>query len=290
MLRMDKKKIAVTAVAGGLLVFLMKLSAYLLSGSIALLSDAFESIVNIIASCMMFYAVSLAGNPADDTHNYGHEKVENISSLIEGVLIIFAAVVIVGKSLMRLCTPVPLDHVGLALAISCAATVINGVLARGLLTVSRAEGSIALEGDAKHLLSDVVSSAAVVAGLLLAQLTGWLALDPLLAIGVSFLLGKMGVQLILKSSHGLMDQACPQEETRIVAILRQHHKQFVDFHDIRTRRSGNKVFAELHLSMRAKMTVDESHRFTEHIEHDVRTEMPNVFLTIHVEPPQRKQR
>jgi cation diffusion facilitator family transporter len=286
----SKKTMALAAVIGGIVILCVKLAAYLISGSVALLSDALESIINVIASCVMLYAVRLAANPADKTHNYGHEKVENISSLIEGVLIIGAAVVIIEKSMGRFFHPVALKHLEMALGFSFFATVLNAGLSWGLMRVSRAEGSIALEGDAKHLLSDVISSLAVVAGLLLARLTGWYSLDPILAIGVSLVLAKMGVQLVLKSSYGLMDQSCPDEERKIVEILRQHHKQFVDFHDIRTRRSGNRVFAELHLSMRGKMTVEQSHHFTEHIEEDVFRAMPNVSVTIHVEPPERKRR
>lgn len=290
MLKMDKKRIVLAAVSGGVVIFFIKLLAYLISGSVALLSDALESVVNIAASCMMFCAVRLSEKPVDDTHNYGHEKVENISSLIEGLLIIFAAVVIIEKSIGRLFRPVPLEHITVALVISFLATMMNGGLSWGLMRVGRAEGSIALEGDAKHLLSDVISSITVVAGLLLAHLTGWYSLDSILAIGVSFLLGKMGIQLVFKSAHGLMDQSCPDEEKNICEILQRHHRQFVDFHDIRTRRSGNKVFAELHLSMKGRMTVTESHHFTEHIEDDVKKVMPHVSLTIHVEPPERQQR
>ncbi len=283
-----KKKIAIIAVAGGVLIFLVKVAAYFISGSIALLSDAMESIVNIVASVMMLYAVNLSSSPADRAHQYGHEKVENISSLIEGVLIAVAAVMIFSKALMRLWSPVELTHIDLAIAVSLAATALNGVLSWGLLRESRRSGSLALEGDAKHILSDVLSSLAVVAGLFVARRTGWLFLDSALAMGVSIVLLKMAFDLVIKSSRGLMDESCPEEELKIVAILQGHHRQFVDFHNVRTRRCGNTVYAELHLSMRRKQTVEESHGFTEHIEDDVRKEMPHVRLNIHVEPPERR--
>jgi cation diffusion facilitator family transporter len=281
----SKKDTALLALAGGLLIFGMKLTAYFLSGSVALLSDALESVVNIIASGMVLYAVWLSDSPADRDHNYGHQKVENISGLVEGILIMVAAVLITEKALTRLLKPAGLSNLDLALAVSLAATCLNALLSGLLLKTSRRFGSMALEGDSKHLLSDVLSSLAVVAGLAVASLTGWVFLDSALAIGVALLLARMGAGLIRKASTGLMDQSCPQEEARIIDLLRKHEYLFVDFHDIKTRRSGNRVFAELHLTVKGDKTVEEAHRLTDHLEEDLQREMPEVSLTIHIEAP-----
>jgi len=283
-----KKGMALFTLAGGLVIFGMKLAAYFLSGSVALLSDAMESVVNIIASGVMLYAVYLADSPADRSHNYGHQKVENISCLIEGFLILVATVLITEKAIDRLFHPMELFNVNLALIVSLGATGLNGLLSWMLLRTSRKFGSIALEGDSKHLLSDVLSSVAVVAGLILAKFTGWAFLDSALAIGVAGLLAKMGIDLIRKSSPGLMDQSCPEEEARIIEILKKHDGLFVDFHDIKTRRSGNKVFGELHLTVKGDKTVEEAHNLTDHLEEDLQSEMPEVSITIHVETPPKK--
>jgi len=283
-----KKGMAIFTLAGGLVIFGMKLAAYFLSGSVALLSDAMESIVNIIASGVMLYAVYLADSPADRTHNYGHQKVENISSLIEGFLIVVAAVLISEKAIGRLLHPIALFNVNTALIVSLAATGLNGLLSWMLIKTAHKFGSIALEGDSKHLLSDVLSSIAVVVGLMVAKFTGWAFLDSALAIGVALLLVKMGIELIKKSSTELMDQACPEEEARIIEILKKHDGLFVDFHDIKTRRSGNKVFAELHLTVKGEKTVEEAHNLTDHLEEDLQKELPEVSMTIHVETPQKK--
>ncbi|MDP2806723.1 MAG: cation diffusion facilitator family transporter [bacterium] len=283
-----KKNVAWMTLAGGLVIFVLKLAAYYLSGSVALLSDALESIVNLLASGLMLYAVYLSEEPADRTHNYGHQKVENISSLIEGILILVAAVMIAEKAVGRLIRPAELTNINVALIISLAATALNGLLSWLLLRTARKFGSLALEGDSKHLLSDVLSSVAVAAGLFLAKLTGWHFLDSALALAVSGLLIKMAMELIKKSSIGLMDQSCPAEESRIIEVLKRHDQLFVDFHDIKTRRSGNRVFAEFHLSVKGDKTVEEAHNLTDHLEEELGQELPEVSLTIHVEPPQQQ--
>jgi cation diffusion facilitator family transporter len=281
---MGKRGASIVAVAGGIAIFGIKLGAYFMSGSIALLSDALESIVNIAASLLMFFAVYVSGMPADEDHPYGHQKIENISSLAEGFLIIIAALFIIHTALERIYKPVALTSVEASLGVSLFATAMNGGLSWYLSRTGREAGSIALEGDAKHLLSDVITSVGVVAGLWIAQLTGWAILDPAIALVISILVLKMGVGLILRSGRGLMDDHVPEVEEKIRVLLERHQSQFVDFHDVKTRRSGNQVFAELHLSVDASLTVQEAHDFTDHLEEDIRNEMPDVSLTIHVEP------
>jgi cation diffusion facilitator family transporter len=286
---LKKRKAALIVLAGGLFIFALKLVAWAISGSVALLSDALESIVNLVASGMMLVSVIVSEKPADESHHYGHEKVENISMLIEGALIVIAGLFIVREALGRLNEPAALTEVGLALGVSLFATALNGLLSWYLSKTAEETDSLALEGDAKHLISDVVSSFGVAAGLYIANLTGWSVLDPILAILVSVLVFKMGLEIFYKASHSLMDRSAPEEEARIREIMERHLSQFVDFHDVKTRRSGGRVYAELHLSMDGSATVKESHDFTDHLEEDLRNELPEVTITIHVEPLEREE-
>ena len=283
---MDNRGAALVAVGGGLVIFAVKLGAWYISGSVALLSDALESIINIVASCLMLYSVYVSGRPADDEHHYGHQKVEYITSLAEGGLIITAAIFIIHTALERLSDPVPITSVGSALGINLFATALNGGLSWYLIRRSKETGSIALEGDAKHLFSDVVTSVGVAGGLYFSQLTGWIQADAIIALAVSVLIMRMGAVIILKSSRVLMDDHCPETEEKIEALLDRHRSNFVDYHDIKTRRSGTQVFAELHLSIDGEMTVKEAHDFTDHLEEDLKKELPDVAVTIHIEPPE----
>lgn len=286
---MDKKRASLVAVVGGLIIFAVKLVAYSMSGSVALMSDALESIVNIAASFLMFFSVRISGRPADEDHHYGHQKIENISSLVEGFLILIAALFIIHTALERISRPVELVGVEGALGVSLFATAMNGGISWFLSRAAGEVGSIALEGDAKHLLSDVVTSVGVVLGLWVAQITGWSILDPLIALLVAMLIVRMGAMLVLKSARGLMDDHCPEVEAEIMAILERHSSQFIDYHDVKTRRSGSQVFAELHLSVDGSLTVQESHDLADHLEEDLRKELPEVTITIHVEPPGKVQ-
>ena len=283
---MDNRGAALVAVGGGLVIFAVKLGAWYISGSVALLSDALESIINIVASCLMLFSVYVSGRPADDEHHYGHQKVEYITSLAEGGLIITAAIFIIHTALERLSDPVPITSAGSAIGINLFATALNGGLSWYLIRRSKETGSIALEGDAKHLLSDVVTSVGVAIGLYISLLTGWTLADPIIALIVSVLIIRMGADIILKSSRGLMDDHCPETEEKIEALLDRHRSNFVDYHDIKTRRSGTQVFAELHLSIDGEMTVKEAHDFTDHLEEDLKKELPDVAVTIHIEPPE----
>jgi cation diffusion facilitator family transporter len=273
------------AVVGGFIVFCLMLSAFFLSGSVAILSNALESITNIIASFMMVISIHISKTPADVDHPYGHEKVENISAFVEGALVIVAGILIAYTALGRLFNPVELGSLDLALGITLIATAINGGLSMYLMRSSKKHGSMALEGDAKHLLTDVLSSIGIVVGLFIASLTGWKILDPLIAIVVAILVFKMGSDLVFKAGNGLLDQSADDEQTRIEKLLNDHHPEFIDYHNVKTRRSGNKVFAELHLTVDPNISVQKAHDLTKHLEEDLHKELPEVSLTIHVEPP-----
>jgi cation diffusion facilitator family transporter len=283
---MEKKQVAFLALICGVAVFAIKLVAFFISDSVALLSDALESIVNIAASGLMLFSVCVSEKAPDTSHKYGHEKIEDISSLIEGILVVIAAALIIHAAAGRLYEPTQLMQLDVAIVISIFATALNGALSWMLIRTAKSCGSAALEGDAKHLFSDVISTVGVWIGLVVAQLTGWAFLDSVLAFVVAALIVKMGVELIIKSSNCLMDQSCKKEEEKIMEVLGRHSYQFIDFHDLKTRRHGNQVFAELHLSVNGSLSVKEAHDLTDHLEEELKEEQPNVNLTIHVEPPE----
>lgn len=281
---MKKKQAALTAIIGGIVILGVKLLAYFISDSMALLSDALESIVNIVASGLMFFSVYISDKPADITHNYGHQKIENITSMIEGLFILMAAFFIIETAVGRLFSPVTLQKLDLAIGISLFATALNAGLSWFLARTAKESGSLALEGDAKHLLSDVVSSLGVALGLFVAQLTGWSIMDSALAFVVVALIIKMGAALVLKSTQGLMDHSCAEAELKIRAVLERHKFHFIDCHEVKTRRSGNQVFAEFHLTVDGSLTVQESHNLTDRLEEELKEESPGLTLTIHIEP------
>ena len=282
---MEKKQVAILALVCGIAIFGIKLVAYFISNSVALLSDALESIVNIAASGLMVFSVCVSERAPDSNHKYGHEKIEDVSCLVEGIFVIIAALLIIYAAAGRLFEPAELLKLDLAIGISMFATALNAGLSWLLIKTAKSCGSSALEGDAKHLFSDVISTVGVWIGLFVAQLTGWGFLDSMLAFLVAALVVRMGVGLVLKSSNRLMDQSCIAEEAKIMEVLGRHSFQFIDFHDLKTRRHGNQVFAELHLSVDGSLSVKESHDLTDHLEEELKKEQPNVNLTIHVEPP-----
>ncbi len=281
---MRKKQAALIALAVGVTVLFVKLLAYFVSNSVALLSDALESIVNIAASGLMLFSVWLSEKPPDDSHNYGHQKIEEISCFLEGLFIIAAALLIVYAAAGRLFSEILPIQLNLAIGISMAATALNGFLSWFLARTAKRSGSMALEGDAKHLLSDVISSAAVWIGLFIVEFTGWGPVDAILAFAVAALVGRMGFSLVFKSCQHLMDNSCKEEENKIREVLLRHKFRFIDFHDMKTRRNGNQVFAELHLSVDGSLSVNEAHELTDHLEDELKGELPNANLTIHVEP------
>ncbi|TQS83390.1 cation diffusion facilitator family transporter [Candidatus Methanomassiliicoccus intestinalis] len=279
---MDKRHAAGLAVAGGIAVFLIKAVAFGISGSVALLSDALESIVNIAASIMMLVSVHIALKPADENHKYGHYKAENISCFIEGVLVLIAAVLIFWEAAQRLLSPIEPSNLNYAIVVSLIATAINGIMALVLLRTSRASGSIALEGDAKHLFSDVVSSGGVVLGLAIASVTGLMILDPLIAMVVAVLLVKMAYDILKKTAQELMDCNCPDEEKIIDNVL-SGINGYIEYHDLKTRRTGNTIYAEFHLCVDGKCTLAEAHHLTDIIEEKLKNSIPGLSVMIHVE-------
>lgn len=273
------------SIAAALVTILLKAAAWWMTGSVGLLSDALESLVNLAAAMMALWALSVAATPADDRHAHGREKVEYFSSAFEGMLILVAAISIAYAAVDRLWHPQPIEAVGAGLAVSVLASLINLVVARVLLKVGREHRSITLEADAHHLMTDVWTSAGVIAGVALVWLSGWLWLDPVIALLVALNIVWTGLQLVRRSAAGLMDVSLPPEQLAgIERVLAAYRAQGIDFHALRTRESGSRAFVTLHVLVPGAWTVQQGHDCAERIEQDIRDAVPRAHVLTHLEP------
>ncbi len=263
----------------------LKFVAWWLTGSVALYSDALESIVNVIAAFAAFWAISVSHKPADRDHQFGHHKAEYFSAVLEGVLIVVAALLILAEVWRAFRNPVPLDVIGLGLAINAAAAGVNGFWAWLLIRNGRQHKSPALEADGRHVMTDVVTSVGVLAGLIAAMATGWHVLDPLLALVVALNILWQGGKVITSSLSGLMDRAVDDDEhLRIRDLIAAHSKGALEIHDLKTRIAGRATFIEFHLVVDADMSVGDSHVICDRIERALEDKIPSVRIIIHVEP------
>lgn len=263
----------------------LKFAAWWLTGSVALYSDALESIVNVIAAMAAFWAITVSHKPADNDHQFGHHKAEYFSAVLEGVLIVVAALLILAEVMRAWQTPVTLDEPALGLGINAGAAAINAVWAWLLIRTGRQERSPALVADGRHVMTDVVTSVGVLAGLVGAVATGWLFLDPLLAVIVALNILFQGYKVITSSLSGLMDEAVSLEQNiRIREIISANSRGAIEVHDLKTRIAGRATFIEFHLIVDADMTVGDSHTICDRIEEALREDIPSVRVTIHVEP------
>ncbi len=278
-------RLALVSVAVGVLVLALKFWAWGLTGSVALWSDALESFVNVATAVAAVVAIRYAAIPADANHPFGHSKAEYFSVVLEGVLIIVAAVSILTSAWVGFQHPRALEQPALGLAVNLFASAINGVWATVLVTVGRKRRSLALAADGVHLFTDVATSAGVFVGLVLVVLTGWLVLDPLLAAAVAVNILWQGWKLIRVSVGGLMDEAVPAETLdRIRTIISENAEGAIEAHDVRTRHAGRMTFVEFHLVVPGAMAVSESHAICDRIEKALRSAMPDTHIAIHVEP------
>jgi cation diffusion facilitator family transporter len=262
----------------------LKTAAYFLTGSVGLLSDALESVVNLVGAMMALAMLTIAARPADEDHTYGHSKAEYFSSGVEGTLILIAAASIIATAIPRLLTPKPIEQLGLGLAVSVVASLINLIVARILLKASKSYNSITLEADAHHLMTDVWTSVGVLAGVGLVALTGWERLDPIVAFIVAANIIWSGVRIVRMSALGLMDTALPiEEQTKLKNILENYTKNGVEYHALRSRQSGSRQFVSFHVLVPGKWTVHRGHRLLESIEADIRLAMPSVTVFTHLE-------
>ena len=272
------------SIGAAVITIALKTIAYYLTGSVGLLSDALESIVNLVGALMALAMLTIAARPADEDHTYGHSKAEYFSSGVEGTLILIAAVSIIIAAIPRLITPRPLEQVGLGLGVSVAASLVNLIVALVLLQASKRHNSITLEANARHLMTDVWTSAGVLAGVGAVALTGWERLDPIVAFLVAANIIWSGVRIVRISALGLMDTALSNEELKkLQKVLEQYTHNGIEYHALRTRQSGSRQFVSFHVLVPGKWTVQRGHRLLENIEADIRHAIPNVTVFTHLE-------
>ena len=272
------------SIAAAVATIALKTVAYALTGSVGLLSDAIESIVNLVGAVMALSMLTVASRPADDDHSYGHSKAEYFSSGVEGTLILVAALSIAVAAARRLMVPQPLEQVSVGLGVSVAASAVNLAVATVLLRAGKQHHSITLEANAQHLYTDVWTSAGVIVGVVAVVATGWLRLDPIVALLVAANILWTGTRIVRRSILGLMDTALPPEElVAVKAALDSHLNDGIEYHALRTRQSGARRFVSLHVLVPGEWTVHRGHELLEDLEARIRAVVPNVTVFTHLE-------
>jgi cation diffusion facilitator family transporter len=281
----DLSRYAYLSIATGIVVFGLKLLAYFLTDSVGLLSDAMESTVNIVAAFVALVALKAASKPGTARHHFGLSKAEYFSALFEGLMILIAAGLIMLTAIPRLLDPQPLEDLGIGLTISAIASALNFAVATILMRAGLRHRSIVLQADSKHLMTDVWTSGGVIVAVLLVGWTGWLRLDPLIAMAVALNIVFAGLKLIGSSAMGLLDAALPEEENAlIVEVLKRHQSDKVRFHALQTRESGRQRFVSMHVLVPGAWTVEQGHDLLEAVEEDIRHVLPDTIISTHLEP------
>ena len=272
-------------IIASLLTISIKSAAYYITDSVGFMSDAMESFINLAAGIVAFIMLTIAARPPDKEHSFGHDKAEYFSSLIEGVLIVLAAIGISYAAIDRIYHPQPLSELNIGMALSVFATVINLVTARILLYYGRKHNSITLEADSHHLMADVWTTVGIIIGIFLVKLTNWEILDPLMAIFVAISILYTGAKLIIRSTDGLMDSNLSEKELfRIRQILDRYKEQDIIYHALYTRQAASKRFISFHLLVPGDFTVYDAHELTKSIEIELANEFPYSDVFIHLEP------
>jgi cation diffusion facilitator family transporter len=272
------------SIAAAIVTIGLKVTAWLLTGSVGLFSDALESLVNLLAAVMTLLMLTVAAWPPDARHPYGHTKAEYIAAGMEGALILLAAAAIGWAAVERLIAPRPLEELGLGLGVSVAASLVNLGVAKVLLGAGRRHGSLALEADARHLLTDVWTTAGVLAGLGAVRATGWQWLDPTIALLVAANIVWTGASLMRRAGSGLLDAAlAPAEQEALRRVLARYLSDEVEFHEVLTRQAGALRFVSMHVLVPGAWSVARGHALLERIERDVRAELPNCTVSTHLE-------
>ena len=267
----------------GLVVF--KVVVAVITGSISILAQAVDSFLDLFAIVITVFAVSIAAKPADEEHPFGHGKVENIAAILQAMLIFIAGGLIIYSAVRRIITGVPLELTEAGIGIMLVSIMASVFLSRHLLKVSRAADSMALEAIARNIAADVYSAAGVLAGLVAIRLTGLNILDPIIALLVALLILKVACDVLRRSFGGLVDVKLPEaEENAIRSSIMEHVGELVDFHQLRTRKTGNQRYIDLHVVMPKNISVEEAHRMCDHLEQDIEIKLKHASVTIHVEP------
>ncbi len=283
--RASATRYAWLSIAAALTTMAMKGVAAWLTGSVALLSDAVESSVNLVAAVVALVALSVAARPADESHEFGHSKAEYFSAAFEGMMIVVAAGLISWQAIDALIDPRELEDLGIGIVVTIVASLVNLGVGLVLRSAGRRLRSIALEADSRHLLTDVVTSAGVVVGVALVAVTGWDRLDPIVALLVAANIVWAGFSLVRRSSDALMDASVPSSDrVRIDAVLERYRSKDIEFHALRTRQAGRRSFAVVHLLVPGDWTVQRSHDLADEVERALTASVPGLRPTIHVEP------
>lgn len=286
MLTIDRRvKIALLSIVSNTFLIIFKVIAGILSGSVSIISEAIHSGMDLIASLVAFFSVRTSAKPADKKHPYGHGKIENISGLVEGVLIFIAAALIIKEAVLKLMQPAKIEQAAIAMAVMFIAAFVNLLVSRKLYKVSQEEDSMALEADALHLKTDVYTALGVGIGILLIKLSGLSILDSIVAVIVALMIIKEAWELCKNALDYLLDSKLTDaEEAEVIKIIREHSDQFIDYHKLKTRRSGNKKHIDFHITVSPTLTVKESHDIIGSLKKDMNDALKNTRVTIHVDP------
>jgi cation diffusion facilitator family transporter len=282
-----KSRAAAVSIASNATLIVFKLVVGIMSGSIAIISEALHSGSDLVAAIIAYWSVRRAAQPPDADHHYGHEKVENLSGVIEALLIIAAAGVIIFEGVMKIIDGPELDHIWLGIGVMVISGVTNLIVSKKVLyPVARRTQSAALEADAAHLMTDVYTSFGVAFGLLLVEITGWPYFDPIAAIAVALLIIKTGYDLVMQSTRVLLDETLPDEELdEIRRCVREHRGDIIfGYHKLRARRAGSRRHVDLHVTVDEDLSITEAHEIAMHITEDIRDCVPNTDVLVHVEP------
>jgi cation diffusion facilitator family transporter len=283
--RSSLTRFAWISIGAALTTIAMKSAAYWLTGSVSLLSDAVESLVNLAGALMALSMLTIAARPPDEDHTFGHSKAEYFASSVEGILILGAAVAIAFTAVDRLLNPRPLEQMSIGLIISAGASVVNFVVARILMKAGKKYDSITLEADSKHLMTDVWTSVGVIGGLAVVAISGWTLLDPIMALLVAVNIVWTGFDLVRRSVNGLMDSALPEAERKIVTeVMEKYRAKQVDFHALRTRQAASRRFLSVHMLVPGNWTVHDAHHIAEDFEGDIRATLGDAVISTHLEP------
>lgn len=285
-----ERRAALVSLVVGIALLAIKFAAYFFTGSSAIFSDALESIVNVIASGFALFAISYSHQPADRSHPYGHGKVEFFSAAIEGSMILLAAIVILARAVQELWIGPTVSSPGIGIVLLAITMVANAVIGISLIRRGKSSGSIALEADGHHLMSDVVTSGVVLVALLLVRQTGIVAIDPICAILMSFYIAWVGVRLVRRSAAGLMDEQDPEDDRKICALLDSHmganavEPRICSYHKLRHRHVGRYHWIDFHLVVPGTWDIALAHRAASEIEHEIEQMLGHADATAHVEP------
>jgi len=271
------------AVVSGLVV--LKIVVSLITGSISILAQAVDSILDVLAVSLTYYAVIAATRPADREHPFGHGKLENIAAIVQAGLLFMAGTLIIRSAIERITTRAKVELAEAGIGVMLVSIIVSLFLSRYLLKVSRTTDSIALEANAHNITADVYSTSAVLVGLTIVRLSGLSIIDPILAIGVSLLILKSGYTVLRQSFGGLIDVKLPEAEENIIrSAIMEHVGELVDFHALRTRKSGSQRYIDLHLVMPKDVSLQKAHQMCDHLEQDIKSKLKSTSMTIHVEP------